>query len=92
MNIEPKTEVGKEKPKEEISTRVNIGVVKQIQLQLTTAQFNLIGRALSGNMRESEKDIALALSLEILNKYIRFSEMNTNQHKSMFQSLKESKA
>lgn len=89
MNIEPKTKVGKEKPKEEISTRVNIGVVKQIQLQLTTAQFNLIGRALSGNMSLSEIAIAKELSLEMLRNYIRFSEAHNKQNKSMLNYLEE---
>jgi hypothetical protein len=77
--ISPELEVGKRKSKEESLTIPNIGIRKMVTLDLKSKQLALIGKALMGNLRESEKEVAKELNREILKKMISHEKSNLNQ-------------
>jgi len=90
MTIKPTTDV-KPKRKQELDTNVNVGVTSVNQLQLSNPQLNLIGRALTGNMKESERDIAYELAMNIMEQKAKHMKSINSQAESILEHLKENK-
>jgi len=89
--IKPETDVRTKsrKDKNKVNTNVNIGVTNVIQLQLDSPQLNLIGRALTGNMREAEKEVAYQLGMGIMENKIKFEQGLKSQAESILEHLKD---
>lgn len=77
--IAPETEVGKRKPKDTRLTVTNLGIRKIITLDLKSKQLSLIGKALMGNLKDNEKEIAKELNKEIIQKMISHEKSNLTQ-------------
>lgn len=77
--ISPELEVGKKKSKDESLSIPNLGIRKMVTLDLKSKQLALIGKALMGSLRESEKEIAKELNREILKKMISHEKAQLNQ-------------
>ena len=90
MTIKPTTDV-KPKRKQELDTNVNVGVTSVNQLQLSNPQLNLIGRALTGNMKEGERDIAYELAMNIMEQKAKHMKSINSQAESILEHLKENK-
>jgi len=90
MTIKPTTDV-KPKRKQELDTNVNIGITSVNQLQLSNPQLNLIGRALTGNMKEGERDIAYELAMSIMQQKAKHMKSINSQAESILEHLKENK-
>lgn len=88
--IKPTTDV-KPKRKQELDTNVNVGVTSVNQLQLSNPQLNLIGRALTGNMKEGERDIAYELAINIMRQKAKHMASINSQAESILEHLKENK-
>lgn len=93
MNITPTTEVlqKKRQKKQELDANVNIGVTSVNQLQLSNPQLNLIGRALTGNMKEGERNIAYELGMNIMDQKAKHMKSINSQAESILEHLKENK-
>ena len=89
--IKPETDVRAKsrKDKSKLNTNVNIGVTNVIQLQLDSPQLNLIGRALTGNMREAEEEVAYQLGVSIVESKLKFEQGLKSQAESILEHLKE---
>ena len=89
--IKPETDVrgNSRKDKNKVNTNVNIGVTNVIQLQLDSPQLNLIGRALTGNMRDSEKEVAYELGMSIVESKLKFEQGLKSQAESILEHLKK---
>jgi len=88
--IKPDTDVrpNARKDKNKVNTNVNIGVTNVIQLQLDSPQLNLIGRALTGNMKEAEKEVAYKLGISIVENKVKFEQGLKSQAESILEHLK----
>lgn len=91
--ITPTTDVQpkRHKQKQELDAKVNIGITSVNQLQLSNPQLNLIGRALTENMKEGERDVAYELAMNIMEQKAKHMASNRSQAESILEHLKENK-